>query len=400
MIKRPIYLNWLIQSKDNEFVKVITGVRRSGKSVLLSLYKDFLIETGINTKNIIYLNFEHPDNFKFNDSTLLYEYLQEAVSNRKGKIYFMFDEIQEVHNWQKLVNGLRVAFDSDIYITGSNANLLSGELATYLAGRYIELQVYPFSFKEFKQYHDILNQNSAIDIDHLFNEYLEWGGFAMLQSIQDKTIKSDILDGIYTSIILKDVAARDQIREISLLERLVNYLLDVIGSKVSIKKIADTLNSEGLKTSSNIIDKYIKLLKDSFVFYEAQRYDIRGKQRLKTQAKYYIVDTGLRNNSLKRVGNLGSQLENIIYIELKRRGYEVFVGKLDDSEVDFVCFKDGLVEYYQVAYQLPQNDTREQKSLLHIADNYKKTIITLNRMDTGIVDGIPVIHAIDWLLNN
>ncbi|MDR1013342.1 MAG: ATP-binding protein, partial [Lactobacillales bacterium] len=343
----------------------------------------------------IFYNFEHPDNFRLTDAQVLYEEIQAKVKNLNGKIYFIFDEIQEVKNWQKLINGLRVAFDSDIYITGSNANLLSGELATYLAGRYIELQVYPLSFAEFKMFNDQLSEQNP---DVLFREYLRWGGFPALPTIQDEKIKGDILDGIYTSIILKDVAARGEIREISLLDQVTAYLLDTIGSIVSRKKISDAIKAEGIKTNPTSIDKYIELLKESFVFYEAPRYDIRGKQRLKTLAKYYTVDTGIRNNTLGRIGNVGSQLENIIYIELKRRNYEVFVGKFDSTEIDFVCFKNGKVEYFQIAYQLPQGNNREQKNLLNIADNYQKTIISLNRMDVGNIDGIPVVYAVDWLL--
>jgi predicted AAA+ superfamily ATPase len=396
MIIREDYLDWLKQAKDNEFVKVITGVRRSGKSVILELYREYLEGSGILSDNIIFYNFEHPDNFHLTNEQVLYEEIQKHAKGLNGKVYFIFDEIQEVDHWQKLINGLRVAFDSDIYITGSNANLLSGELATYLAGRYIELKVYPLSFKEYKTFSYSLGEEK--DVDSLFMEYLRWGGFPALPTIKDEKIKSDILYGIYTSIILKDVAARGGIREISLIDRVVAYLLDTIGSTVSIKKVSDALRAEQVKTNPTSIDKYVQLLKESFVFYEAPRYDIRGKQRLRTLAKYYTVDTGIRNNALGRIGNVGSQLENIIYIELKRRNYEVFVGKLDSSEVDFVCFKNGKVEYFQVAYQLPPDNDREQRGLLNIADNYKKTIITLNRMDVGNIDGISIVHAVDWLL--
>ncbi len=347
MLKRQTYLNWLISSKDNEFIKVITGVRRSGKSVILRLYQDYLLEQGVLAENIIFYNFEHPDNF-------------------------------------------------DIYITGSNANLLSGGLATYLAGRYMEMTVYPLSFAEFVAFSRELGNTKHDEL--LFQEYLKWGGFPNLPSIDNELIKRDILKGIYSSIVLKDVASRGAIREMAMLERVIAYLLDIIGQSVSVKKIADTLTSAGTKANSTSIDNYIGLLKESFIFYEANRYDIRGKARLKTGAKYYVVDTGLRNTVLGQVGNLGSQLENIIFMELKRRGYEVFVGKLDSEEIDFVCFRGEEKEYFQVAYQLPVDSDREQRNLLHITDNYKKTIITLNRMDVGVIEGIQVVHAVDWLL--
>ena len=396
MIKRKLYLDWLKNAKGNEFIKVITGVRRSGKSVILNLFQDYLVEQGVNRENIVFYNFEHPDNFKLSDYASLYADIQAKTTNLVGKIYFIFDEIQEVVDWQKLVNGLRVAFDADIYITGSNANLLSGELATYLAGRYMEMTVYPLSFAEFVAFNQYLG--SSKPIEEQFTEYMQWGGFPNLPSIKDETIKRDMLKGIYSSIVLKDVASRGAIREVNVLERVITYLLDIIGQTVSVKKIADTLTSSGLKTNSASVDRYVQLLTESFIFYEASRYDIRGKARLKTGAKYYVVDTGLRNTALGQISNFGSQLENIIYIELKRRGYEVFVGKLDSEEIDFVCFKDKIKEYFQVAYQLPVDSDREQRNLLHITDNYKKTIITMNRMDVGMIEGIPVVHAVDWLL--
>lgn len=397
MLARQSYLQWLINAKDNAFVKVITGVRRSGKSVLLQLYQEYLLSQGISPANIIFYNFEHPQNFKFAEADVLYAQLVQQVQGVTGKVYFIFDEIQEVNSWQKLVNGLRVAFDADIYVTGSNANLLSGELATYLAGRYIELTVYPFSFKEFVDYQQSKGRRDYPD--KLFQEYLVWGGFPSLMDIPDETIRHDILQGIYDSIVLKDVATRGAVRDIAALRRVVVYLLDTIGSSTSIKRVTDMLNSEHLKITVSSVDKYVQLLKDSFVFNEALRYDIRGRAYLQTQGKYYVVDTGIRNTVLGQVGSVGSQLENIIYIELKRRGYDVFVGKLDSEEIDFVCFKGEDRQYIQVAYQLPLDNPREQRNLLHINDNYKKTILTLNRMDVGSKDGIQVVHAVDWLLS-
>lgn len=398
MLKRKSYLDWLISAKDSDFIKVITGVRRSGKSVILQQYQHYLLEQGILPEQIIFYNFEHPDYFAFHHWEILYQDIQQKTANVHTKFYFIFDEIQEVKDWQKLINGLRVAFSCDIYITGSNANLLSGELATYLAGRYVELTIYPLSFSEFLAYRQELGNHHHADV--LFQDYLKWGGFPTLPTVQNDNLKGDILKGIYSSIVLKDVATRGSVREVAVLERVIAYLLDVIGQTVSIKKIADTLSSDGIKTNTNSIDNYIKLLKESFIFYECCRYDIRGKARLKTGAKYYVVDTGIRNTILGRVGNLGSQLENIIYMELKRRGFDVFVGKLDKGEIDFVCFRGNEKHYYQIAYQLPTNSEREHQNLLHIADNYQKTIITLNRMDVGVIEGIEVVHAVDWLLSN
>ena len=259
MLKRQTYLNWLISSKDNEFIKVITGVRRSGKSVILRLYQDYLLEQGVLAENIIFYNFEHPDNFGLNSFEKLYADIEQRVSALTGKIYFIFDEIQEVKAWQKLVNGLRVAFNADIYITGSNANLLSGGLATYLAGRYMEMTVYPLSFAEFVAFSRELGNTKHDEL--LFQEYLKWGGFPNLPSIDNELIKRDILKGIYSSIVLKDVASRGAIREMAMLERVIAYLLDIIGQSVSVKKIADTLTSAGTKANSTSIDNYIGLLK-------------------------------------------------------------------------------------------------------------------------------------------
>lgn len=398
MLRRKKYLDWLLQVKDTEFIKIISGVRRSGKSVILELFMEELEKLGVSKKNIIHYNFENPEYFELTNHELLYADIKARMKHVKGKVYFIFDEIQEVKSWQKTVNGLRVAYDCDIYVTGSNANLLSGELATYLAGRYVELHVYPLSFLEYRDFNT--NIGKEVNNDKLFAEYMQWGGFPVLPAIKEENIKAGVLDGIYASIILKDVALRGEIREISLLDRVVAYLLDTIGSTISIKKISDAIKAEGVRTNPTSIDKYIELLKESFVFYEASRYDIRGKQRLKTLSKYYVVDTGIRNNTLGRMGNVGSQLENIIYMELKRRGYEVFVGKMERTEVDFVCFRNDEVAYFQVAYQLPIDNDREEKSLLNIPDNYSKVIITLNHMDVGNVAGIPVVHAVDWLLKN
>lgn len=396
MIERKNYLDWLKRTKDTEFVKVITGVRRSGKSVILDQYRRFLISENVNEANIIFYNFEDPRNYKLNNFASLYEDIVSNVEGVNGKIYFIFDEIQEVEEWQKLINGLRVQFDSDIYITGSNANLLSGELATYLAGRYIELKVYPFSFKEFLEFK---SADQTLSSESLFDEYLTYGGFPSLMAVNDNTLKDDILSGIYSSILMKDVASRGQIRDINLLNKLVEYLMDVIGSPVSVNGIVNTFKSNGYKATNPTVSNYIELLMNSFIFYEAQQYDIRGKRRISSNSKYYVIDTGLRNNALKRVGNYGSQLENIVYIELKRRGYEVFVGDINGFEVDFVAFKKDFVEYIQVTYQMPEGSDREERNLLHIKGGYRKTIITLNRMDVGAIEGIQIVHAIDWLLD-
>jgi hypothetical protein len=398
MYNREKYIKWIDSVIDTEFVKIISGVRRSGKSMILQMVRDSVISRGISAKNIIFLNFESNKLNQYKTQEMLMKYILEQVDKTYEKTYFLFDEIQEVENWQKVVNGLRVDFNCEIYITGSNAMLLSGELATYLTGRYIEMKVFPLSFKEYLQFTKTSEVSSKIDI--LFKEYMEWGGFPMLPTITDKTLKKAVLESIFDSVLLKDVMLRDSIKEKSILLKVVNYLLDTIGNPISSQKIANALTSDGHKTNHNLVARYLNLLEEAFVFYRADRYDIRGKNYLKTLGKYYVVDTGIRNIKLGKSGNLGSQIENIVYIELKRRGYDVFVGNIDSKEIDFVCFKNGSVEYYQITYQLPIDDTREQDNLLLLKDNYKKTIITANRMDVGEINGIEVVHIADFLLED
>ena len=311
------------------------------------------------------------------------------------KTYFLFDEIQEVENWQRVVNGLRVAYDSDIYITGSNATMLSGELATLLSGRYVEIKIMPLSFIEFCEFKNYQDDSRYL---RYYQEYLEIGSFPSVALLQNESLTENVLEGIFDSIILKDVSLRGGIKDTALLLRIVRYLMDQIGHPVSAGSIANTLSSSGRKTSNETVDKYLNLLEDSFIFYKADRYDIRGKERLKTLSKYYVVDLGLRNVVLGRNrGNFGSQLENIVFLELIRRGFEVSVGKLDDKEIDFVCRNPHETLYVQVAYELPQNSKRETDNLLRIPDNYRKILITGNPMDSGVVEGIEILSVIDFL---
>ena len=394
MLKRDKYLNKLISYKDTEFIKVITGVRRSGKSTLLTLFKEYIIKDGSN--NILFLNFEHPDTFNIQDYKSLYEYIKLNI-NEKEKVYFLFDEIQEVKEWQKLINGLRVAYDCDIYITGSNASLLSGELSTYLTGRYVEIEIYPFTLSEIIEYKEI---ESERDIQLAFNDYLIYGGFPSIINLEDDLLKKEVLKGIYNSVILKDVSLRSNIEDVDMLLRISLYLMDNIGNPISVNNVANYIRSQGYTTSHERVDSYLKLLEDAFVFYKALRYDIRGKERLKTLGKYYVVDLGLRNTMLQRsTTNRGSQLENIVYLKLINDGYDVFVGKYNKYEIDFVCFKEDDVKYIQVAYEIPKDNDRESRNLLMIKENYEKIIITMNYLDVGIIDGVKVIHIIDFLLD-
>ncbi|WP_310652457.1 ATP-binding protein, partial [Lactobacillus jensenii] len=385
-ILRPLYLKRIEPMIDTEFIKVITGVRRSGKSYLLLMIRDQLLKRGISEKQIIYLNFENPEYFDLLDYRKLYEYLKKKVDKSK-KTYFFFDEIQEVHEWQKLINGLRVAFDSDIYITGSNASLLSGELASYLTGRYVQIPVLPLTFREYLKFKNYEQDDPA----RHFNDYLEYGGFPSVVLQDNNQLKRDVLSGIYNSILLRDVAGRATIKNTEVLERVGLFLLGNAGQLISINKIANTLRSSGFKISNNTIEAYLNLLQDAFLFYKVPRYDIRGKELLKGQGKFYAVDLGFVRSQLRRERiNRGSKIENLVYLELLSRDYEVFVGKYDTKEIDFVAKNDSDTLYIQVTNQIPQNNTRETDNFLHLPTGYRKIIITNNWDDVGVIDGIEV----------
>ncbi|KRL63415.1 ATP-binding protein [Lactobacillus psittaci] len=392
-ILRPLYLKRIEPMIDTEFIKVITGVRRSGKSYLLLMIRDQLLKRGISEMQIIYLNFENPEYFDLLDYRKLYEYLKKKVDKSK-KTYFFFDEIQEVHEWQKLINGLRVAFDSDIYITGSNASLLSGELASYLTGRYVQIPVLPLTFREYLKFKNYEQDDPA----RHFNDYLEYGGFPSVVLQDNNQLKRDVLSGIYNSILLRDVAGRATIKNTEVLERVGLFLLGNAGQLISINKIANTLRSSGFKISNNTIEAYLNLLQDAFLFYKVPRYDIRGKELLKGQGKFYAVDLGFVRSQLRRERiNRGSKIENLVYLELLSRGYEVFVGKYDTKEIDFVAKNDSDTLYIQVTDQIPQNNTRETDNFLHLPTGYRKIIITNNWDDVGVIDGIEVVHITDFL---
>ncbi|MBU9788178.1 ATP-binding protein [Lentilactobacillus sp. IMAU92037] len=396
MIQRPTYLKKLIQFKDNENIKIITGVRRAGKSVLLMLYRDYLISQGIPEKNIVYFNFEDFSLLKVQTA----DQLQTLLANRLDKnvrTYLLLDEIQMVDGWQRVINAVRVSYNSDIVLTGSNAHMLSGELATLLSGRYVEIPIYPFSFKEFLQAKEI--DPDSRKVDSAFNEYEQYGGFPSVV-LADNQIKDTILSGIYDTIILNDVSMRANVRDTDILKSLVAFLSDNVGQLIQPAKVARTLSSKGIKTSNHTVERYLSLLENAFLFYRARQYDIRGREYLRTSGKYYIVDAGLRRNATgRRPGNYGGQLENIVYLELIRRGYTVNVGKLNTKEVDFVARKIDEVLYIQVTYEIPHN-THETDNLLNIKDNYRKLVITQHYYEFKEIDGIPIINIVDWLLED
>lgn len=395
MFERPEYLNQLIKFKDTDFIKVITGVRRSGKSVLLMLFQEHLIKEGVPDDHIIYMNFESFEYQTITTEEKFREKLNELLPKDTKKIYLLFDEIQVVEGWQRVINGIRVSFDSDIVITGSNANMLSGELATLLSGRYIEIPIYPFSFQEFLNVKGIELNSRKVDI--AYDEYEKYGGFPSV-TIAEESIKDTILSGIFDTIVLNDVALRSGIKDPTALKSIISFLADNVGQLVNTSKIVNTLKNEGIETTNHTVNRYLDLLESGYLFYRTKQYDIRGREHLRTNGKYFIVDTGLRRNAVGRKdGNYSNRLENIVYIELLRRGYTVDVGKLDTKEIDFVARRLDETLYVQVTYELP-NNSHETDNLLHIKDNYKKIVVTGKYHDIEQIDGIPIVYIADWLL--
>ncbi|BAP84782.1 AAA+ superfamily ATPase [Paucilactobacillus hokkaidonensis JCM 18461] len=395
MIERPKYLAELIEFKDTDLIKIITGVRRSGKSVLLMLYRDYLLKQGIEARDIIYINFEDYQMQLVQTENQLRKILDKRL-NKNRRQYILLDEIQNVSGWQRVINGVRVSFNCDIVITGSNAKMLSGELATLLSGRYVEIPIYPFSFKEFLNAKNI--SSDSREIDSAFTEYEKFGGFPAAILAND-AVKDQVLKGIYDAVILNDVSMRGNVRDVTILRAVVGFLADNTGQLVQPNKIANTLKSEGMRVSPHTITRYLELLENAFLFYHVQQYDLRGRQYLKTTGKYFIADSGLRRIAVgRRAGNYSNQLENIVYIELKRRGYIINVGKLGSKEIDFVARKDDDILYVQVTYELPDNK-HETNNLLKLNDNYQKIVITQKYYEVTQIDGIPIINIVDWLLD-
>lgn len=398
MIERPEYLEELKKWRDKDLIKVITGIRRCGKSTLFELFINYLKEDNISDDQIIHINLEDVD-YEFTGYKELYDYINAKIDSDK-QYYVFLDEVQNVPNFQKAVDSLYIKKNVDVYITGSNAYLLSGELATLLSGRYIEIKMLPLSFKEYV---------TAFDSDNyqkLFLEYMRNGGMPgninILKTNADGVDK--YLDGIFSTIVYKDIMARNNITDKMLLENILKFIFDSIGSPVSTKKISDTLTSKGMSTSNHTVENYLTSFLESFLIYKAERFDVKGKNLLVRDYKYYAVDTGLRSYLLgkKADSDMGHVLENIVYLELLRRGYKVYVGKVDDLEVDFVAEnRDGL-RYYQVALSVRDEKVleRELKSLQKTGDHYPKYLLTLDMDLDADYDGITKINVIDWLLNS
>lgn len=400
MIIREKYLKRMIDAKDTEFIKVITGVRRSGKSTLLLMFKDYLVHHHVKEENIIHINFESAMYDDIKNYKDLYQYIQKRIG--KDKVYLLLDEVQNVEAWEKAINSFKVDFDIDIYITGSNAYLLSSELSTLLSGRYIEIKMYPLSFKEYLVFNQYDNQN----IEDKFYEYLKYGGLPAITLIKnnDELVLS-YLNDIYNTIVKKDIIDRNNIKDSALLENIIKYLVTNIGSPISANKISDYLNSNKIVEKSNhqTIDNYLNMLEKSFIMYKADRTDIRSKSLLKTLGKYYISDTGIRNIILGfRNIDEGHLLENVVYLELLRRGYRVNIGKTNDYEVDFVAENPNDIKYFQVTKTLLNDEVKEReiRSLESINDNYEKIILTMDKPISKDYNGIKVMNIIEWLLSD
>jgi uncharacterized protein len=399
MIERGLYLNRLKQLKDQNLIKVITGIRRCGKSTLLEAFMNELLKDGVAKENIIFLNFEERENLHLTNWTTLYDEIIEQI-NPIDKYYIFLDEVQLINDFERLVNSLFTKKNIDLYVTGSNAYLLSSELATLLTGRYIAINLQPYSFKEYASaFSDDKNT------DRLFRKYINESCFpeAVTLSKNDENLVNDYLQSIYDTVIIKDISQRHNLRNVDNLHRIVSFLFDSIGSYVSPTNIAAQLNHNSQKKiSHNTIIKYLDFLTQSYILYAAPRYDIKGKELLSTNGKYYVVDLGLKNITAtnKYEADLGRKLENIVYFELFRRGGKVYVGKHDDREIDFVVQKaNNEREYYQVAYTVNDEKTynREISAFDRIKDNYPKFLLTLDYDNTSI-NGIQKINIIDWLL--
>jgi len=399
MNKRDLYLNKLLDFKDTKLIKVVTGIRRCGKSSLMELLKQELLTQGIKEERIIHINFESLKFDFIKDYMSLYNFLEEKILLGQ-KMYIMLDEIQQVESWEKAVNSLSVDYDVDLYITGSNGYLLSSELATLLSGRYVEIKMLPLSFKEYLEFNSA-EQNHTMETK--FKEFMRVGGFPTLSEIEGKQeVVDSFLYGICNTVLMKDVIQRNVVKDAALLEVLVKYVFDNVGNITSPKKISDYLNNEGRKTTSETIDNYLKMLENAFIIYNVKRYDVKGKQHLKTLGKYYPVDLGLRNTILgNRDYNYGHALEGVLFLEMLRRYPEVSIGKWKENEIDFVVQSSEERIYYQVSASVAEEKTlrRELLPLQAINDNYKKVILTMDRMPVKYYEGIEIVNIIDFLVS-
>ena len=395
-LERNNYLEKLIAFRDKHIIKIITGIRRCGKSTLMEIYQDALRSRGVVEEQIVAVNFEDFDFRALRQPEQLHAYIKERITPGKTTYVFL-DEIQHVENWPEVIDSLFLRKELDLYLTGSNAYLLSSEIATMISGRYVELKMLPLSFGEY-----VSAMDDSQPLSQLYRSYIETTSFPYGLELQGhpKELR-DYLEGIYNTVVVKDLVSRKKIPDVMMLESVARFLFDAIGSPLSTKKIADTMTSSGRKIDVKTVEKYVDALMESFIVYQAKRYNIKGKQHLKTLEKYYVVDMGLRFMLLgSRSTDVGHMLENVIYLELLRRGYEVYVGKVDNLEVDFVAMDGKETRYYQVAATVRDQQTlqRELASLQKINDHYPKRILTLDEDPEADYDGIRRINALEWLV--
>lgn len=405
LINRPEYLKLLIQNRDVDLVKIITGIRRCGKSSLLDLFHQYLLDNGVSEENIIHMNLESMRYRDLSNYLDFYDFVSDLIP-KNGKTYLIFDELQTVEHWEKAIESFRLDFDVDIYITGSNAYLLSTEFSTLLSGRYIEIRVLPLSFKEFL---DFYHFDIAVTLEEKFQKYLQFGGMPILREYQfNEAGSNQALEGIYSTIVLRDILQRNNQVDQTTLNKIVMFLCSNIGSITSPNNIGNVLSSEGdinsgkgKNVAGKTVNKYINMLHSAFIFYSVGRYDIKGKQLLRTLEKNYIIDIGFRNMLFGyRDVDRGHILENIVFLELIRRNYRVYIGKVGETEVDFVAEKPNEKLYIQVTESMQSQETRERelKPLQMIADNYEKIILSMDRNYINSYDGIKSLNLIDWLL--
>lgn len=401
MIKRERYMIQIRDFMDRSVVKVLTGMRRSGKSAMLELIKEELTERGISKNNVIHINFESLRYEKLKEYHALYEEISRRTEELQGKVYILLDEIQEVTGWEQAINSFRVDFDCDIYVTGSNARLMSGELATLLAGRYVEIRIYPLDFQEYLEFAKENPEEAELSRQEQFANYLRYGGLPGIHQMKwEESRIMQYLTDIYNSVLLKDVIARNGIRDTTLLESIIHYLMDNVGKTFSAKTISDFLKNQGRKLSTETVYNYLNALECAFLIHKAARFDIKGKRILETQEKYYLSDLGLRHAVLGyRQNDIADLLENVVYLELLRRGYTVAIGKQDVAEVDFVADKGDDRLYIQVCYILtPENMDREFASLEAIRDNYEKVVLTMDTLLGVNRGGIRQKNLVEFLL--
>ena len=396
LIPRPQFLENLIKFREVDVIKVVTGVRRCGKSTLFDLYIEYLKNDGVDESQIIHINLEDVGMEHLHDYKTLHEFLVSRLQKDK-MTYIFIDEVGRCEGFEKAVDSIYIKKNTDVYLTGSNADLLSGEIATLISGRYVEIKMLPFSFAEFFDASEIKDKNQA------FANYLNIGGLPVVatQLGSNTELSDQYLEGIYNTIIVKDVVARKGVSDVSLLKNIVKFLCSNVGSSVSTANITDFINNSGRKITQKTVDKYVKALTDSFLFYSVERYNIKGKNLLKTLGKYYIVDTGLRNHLLSSSNSdVGHQIENIVYLELLRRGYRVNIGKIDEREIDFIATKQNSKAYYQVSMTALDESVKERElaPFRKVSDNYPKYLLTLDFI-TGDYEGIKQVNLIDWLLS-